>query len=296
MGFVLMNAYCPCACLCSGLRGELAYCKLLSALLDGTRHVKLQSNAASIVAAALRLWVNPVHDTAEGAAPPCAAVLQQAALGVFGQFLQENFQHVAEHERAALIAVLLSLAQPPDCVPNPSPAPANSGPNASAASQQQSELAHGMEVQRLALHALSCCYGATHGAGLASKGLPADAVTQLQACVVASLQLCCTGRARIVETHMHSRYYATLLRTLAVVITEGRKGWVPQAAVLVECLRKFLRYGVQNGPTTASSAVSVSQADGAGQPPTSPSGSGVLASSLFALFAFQCIDTWQIPP
>lgn len=141
---------------------------------------------------------------------------------------------VAEHERASLFALLLSLAHPPSTSSpggppssaasasatgaGSNPAGGSPGPQAGLSPKQQ------LELQRLALHALTCCYSKTGSNAAALPGPPTDVTLQLQACVVGALQRVCTGGAKVVESPEHSKLYATLLRALNTVVTEV--GWV----------------------------------------------------------------------
>ena len=125
---------------------------------------------------------------------------------------------VAEHERTAQLAVLLSLAQPP--------ASACAGTSGSTNSQRpQPQAIEQLEMQRLALSALVSCLSkpaAAGGGGGGASPLAPDALSQVYACAVTVLQRCCTGGSRVVESQAHSRYYAAVLRLLAALIVEVR--------------------------------------------------------------------------
>ena len=72
-----------------------------------------------------------------------------------------------------------------------------------------------LELSRLALHALGTCCSRSPSLVLA------DDVTSIMQTLVSILQACCMPGAPLVEDAVHSRFYATLLRSLGATMASA---------------------------------------------------------------------------
>ncbi|KAJ9525500.1 hypothetical protein QJQ45_003280 [Haematococcus lacustris] len=196
--------------------------------------------------------LHTISSTARGSSGAGASVLlQQEALTTLAALLPTYLPLVPPTECAALLAILMALAQTPQPPGPPCPSPAAPSRPSSSPSPTPSTSSRppppdmALELQRLALQALtSCCMRC----GSAPLVLSAEQLQALQACVLAVLQQSCRGPAQPIESPEHARLYGTLLKLACLVMGESKKAWVPTAAQWVECLRKFFLYGLDPRP------------------------------------------------
>ncbi|KAL6763977.1 hypothetical protein V8C86DRAFT_17851 [Haematococcus lacustris] len=269
------------------LQGERAFCRLLASLHAAGLSSRVSPRPASILTACLRRWaagvegamsspltpltvstppgsegtpvaaagspdLHTISSTARGSSGAGASVLlQQEALTTLAALLPTYLPLVPPTECAALLAILMALAQTPQPPGPPCPSPAAPSRPSSSPSPTPSTSSRppppdmALELQRLALQALtSCCMRC----GSAPLVLSAEQLQALQACVLAVLQQSCRGPAQPIESPEHARLYATLLKLACLVMGENKKAWVPTAAQWVECLRKFFLYGLDPRP------------------------------------------------
>lgn len=237
----------------SGGNAELLFCQLLSQQLSA-RHLKFPTAAATIVSVALRRWADG------GQGVPGARQLQIEALSTLSNLLQDNFGQIADHERVALLALLMTLTQTgatPSPSPTPTPvisssSPTGFGPSTLSSDPRSAQRRYeATEPARLALYALSTCLSR------GSNVLGQETAMAVLHCTLSVMQAVCSAGMRLVEDAFHSRFYATLLRTLNTVIVESKRGWVAHSAAVVECLRKFMMYGTAGpGPALGGAAPS----------------------------------------
>ncbi|KAF8069477.1 hypothetical protein HT031_001593 [Scenedesmus sp. PABB004] len=174
-----------------------------------------------------------------GPEPALAAAQQQllaSAVAALSALLPSQLPALPTHERAALLALLCSLAQPPRCA---------AGDDGDAGGHPA---AQDLGVQCTAVQTLGQLCAAGGGAGLAP-----DELAGITRALVDALTSSCGGGGgggghKPVEDAPHARYYAALLAALGHAAAADKQGWQGYAGALTEAARKLLVFGTQQPP------------------------------------------------
>jgi hypothetical protein len=227
----------------------------------------LPSQAATAVCCCLRQWADMHHgqviiiissSNAEYDVTQWQGQLQVAAVTALGALLQQQLAVLAVHERAAVLTLLQSMAQPRHA------AGSSSGCTNSDPAQQQ----HSLEVSQAAVHIL----GALCRRGRSCSLTPDEHSSITRVLVDALTASCCSSSSlsgslssgggtssrgnssggsrgsRLQEDAQHARYFAALLVALQYAVTEDQQGLQGYAAPITEAARKLFAYGTHQQP------------------------------------------------
>jgi uncharacterized membrane protein YgcG len=254
----------------------------------------LPSQAATAVCGCLRQWADMHHghviSSSNAEVEAMQGKLQTAAVVALGALLQQLLPVLAVHERAAVLTLLQSMAQPRHAAG--SNLWSSSGSNNMDVAQQQQQQNNSLEVSQAAVQILGhLCRKA------GSCGLTPDEHSSITRVLLEALTASCSsssssggsslsggggtssrgnssggsssGSNRLQEDAQHAKYDAALLVALQYAVADDKQGLQGYAAPITEAARKLFTYGTHQQPqqqhslpvATDTSALASSAAD-----------------------------------